>query len=100
LETGLTFLLRTCVAYHLHGETPLSSCAERTVDTRSNTDAVVTHAPPVTLARQPRPTTQPWGYFTAYAEVQAFDGSSWRVSAHSWPDDGVQAAGIPVVAQQ
>jgi hypothetical protein len=29
LEKGLTFLLRTCVAYHLYGATPLSSCAER-----------------------------------------------------------------------
>jgi hypothetical protein len=55
LPQGSTYLLRTCVAYHLHGETPLSSCAERNVDTRAADTTVHTYAPPITLARQPRP---------------------------------------------
>jgi acetyl esterase/lipase len=98
LQPGLSFLLRTCVAYHLYGATPRSSCAERTVDTGANTDTVRTSAPSVTLERQPRPRSQPWAYFTAYAEVLAFDGSSWRVSAHSWPANGLPGAGIAVAA--
>jgi hypothetical protein len=66
LEQGLYYLLRTCIAYHLHGDTPLSGCAERNVDMRASTATVHTFAPSVTLQRQPRPTSQPWAYFTAY----------------------------------
>jgi BD-FAE len=99
LAEGFSYLLRTCLAYHLHGATPVSSCARRTVDTGSNTDTIYTHAPPVTLPEQPRPTSQPWGYFTAYTDVLYLDGSSWAISAHSWPADGLQGAGIAVAAQ-
>ena len=38
LAAGSSFLLRTCLAYHLHGTPPVSSCATRSVDTRSNAD--------------------------------------------------------------
>jgi hypothetical protein len=94
-----TFRLRTCVAYHLYGTVPVSSCAQRTVDTRADTGPVLTHVPVVTLAGQPRPTTEPWGYFTAYAEVLYQRGSSWPLFAHSWPDTGLQGAGIAVAPQ-
>jgi acetyl esterase/lipase len=97
LGTGDTFRLRTCVVYHLYGTTPMSRCSERSVDTTGNTDTVHTHAPPVTISDQPRPTTQPWAYFTAVTEVR--NASSPTVLAHSWPDDGLQGAGIAVAPQ-
>jgi hypothetical protein len=50
------------------------------------------------LSGQPRPTTQPWGYFTAYTELY-LSGSAWLVRAHSWPASGLQGAGISVAAQ-
>jgi acetyl esterase/lipase len=99
LGTGFYFRLRTCVAYHLNGATPTSSCAERYVDTRASTATLYTYAPAVTLSGQPRATTQPWGYFTAYTEVLYLNAQSWPVSAHSWPDNGLQGAGIAVAAQ-
>jgi acetyl esterase/lipase len=99
LDAGDTFRLRTCVAYHVYGTAPVSSCAQRTVDTHANTGSVLTHVPVVTLAGQPRPTTQPWGYFTAYAEVLHQRGGSWSLIAHSWPDDGLQGAGLAVAPQ-
>jgi acetyl esterase/lipase len=100
LNDGFVFRLRTCVAYHLSGAPPLSKCSQRTVDTRPNTDTVFTHAPTVTLADQPRPTTEPWGYFTAYAEVLYQSGSSWPIIAHSWPSSGLRDAGIAVAPQE
>ena len=99
LGAGRTFRLRTCVAYHLYGTAPVSSCAQRTVDTHANTGSVLTHVPSVTLAAQPRPTTEPWGTFTGYAEVLYQSGESWPLIAHSWPDDGLQGAGIAVAAE-
>ncbi|MEA2131710.1 MAG: hypothetical protein QOJ85_4601, partial [Solirubrobacteraceae bacterium] len=81
LGKDFLFHLRTCVAYHLHGALPVSTCDERTVDTRGNTAAVLTHAPTVTLSAQPRPATQPWGYFTPYTEVQYDSAGSWQVLA-------------------
>src|SRR3954452_1469317 len=100
LNDGFTFRLRTCVAYHLSGTTPLSRCAQRTVDTHANTDTVYTHVPTVTLAGQPRATTEPWGYFKAYAEVLYQSGSSWPLIAHSWPGSGRSGAGIAVAPQE
>jgi acetyl esterase/lipase len=100
LNDGFVFRLRTCVVYHLSGTPPLSKCSQRTVDTRPNTATVFTHAPTVTLAAQPRPTTEPWGYFTAYAEVLYQSGSSWPVIAHSWPSSGLGGAGIAVAPQE
>jgi acetyl esterase/lipase len=97
LGEGFSFRLFTCVAYHLYGTPPVSSCSDRSVDTTTNTDTVYTHAPSVTLSDQPRPTTQPWGYFTAVTEVR--NASSLAVLAHSWPDNGLQGAGIAVAAQ-
>jgi acetyl esterase/lipase len=99
LGSGWLFRLQTCVAYHLNGTPPTSRCAERSVDTRANTGSVITYAPRVTLSRQPRPTTQPWGYFTTYTEVLYLSGSSWFVAAHSWPDNGLQGAGVAVAPQ-
>jgi acetyl esterase/lipase len=101
LGKGFVFRLRTCVAYHLYGALPVSSCDERTVDTRQNTGAVSTHAPTVALAAQPRPTTQPWGYFTPYTEVQyRSEGTgSWAALAQSWPDDGLSGAAVAVAPQ-
>jgi acetyl esterase/lipase len=99
LQPGSFFRLRTCVAYHLNGQTPVSRCAERTVDTTSNTTTVNAYAPRITLRGQPRPTTQPWGYFTPYTEVQSLNGTSWQLRAHSWPVSGLQGAGIAVAPQ-
>jgi acetyl esterase/lipase len=99
LAAGFSFLLRTCLAYHLSGTSPVSSCATRAVDTRSNDAAIYTYAPRVTLPGQPRPTSQPWGYFTTYTDVLYRNGSSWAINAHSWPADGLQGAGIAVAAQ-
>jgi acetyl esterase/lipase len=96
LNKGYVFRLRTCVAYHLAGTPPVSQCAERTVDTRAKTAAVYTRAPTVTLSGQPRPTTQPWGSFTPYVEVDYQSGSSWPMIAHTWPGSGLRGAGIPV----
>jgi acetyl esterase/lipase len=99
LPPGSSLLLRSCVAYHLHGSAPLSSCAQRIVDTTSNDATVYTYAPPVTLARQRRPKSEPWAYFTAYVELQSLRGGVWLTSAHSWPEDGLQGAGIAVAAR-
>lgn len=99
LGRGWLLRLRTCVAYHLNAAGPASSCAERDVDTRWNAGTIYTYAPSVTLAARPRPTTQPWGYFTAYTEVLTLNGGSTSVTAHSWPDNGLQGAGIAVAAQ-
>ena len=99
LAHGFLYRLRTCVAYHRHGVAPQSNCAERTVDARTNSATVYTYAPSVTLARQPRQTTEPWAYFKAYTEVLKPAGAGWSVHAHSWPDDGLQGAGIPIAAQ-
>ncbi|MDQ3850962.1 MAG: alpha/beta hydrolase [Actinomycetota bacterium] len=101
LNKGFYFRLRTCLAYHLHGRPPLSRCAERYVDTRSQTPTIYRY-PRVTLGSQPRPTDQPWGYFTAYTEVLYLNGStwaSWALREHSWPKEGLQSAGIPVAAK-
>ena len=97
LRAGFRYRLLTCVAYHLNGTTPVSSCSERSVDTTADTRTVYTSAPSVTLADQPRPTTQPWAYFTAVTEVR--DASSLALLAHGWPDSGLQGAGIPVAPQ-
>jgi Prolyl oligopeptidase family len=99
LRPGFVFRLRTCVAYHLHGATPVSRCAERSVDTRENAEPVRRNAPSVTLAAQPRPTTQPWGYFTSYSEAGRVASDRWVYDAHSWPDGGLQGAGIAVAPQ-
>jgi acetyl esterase/lipase len=99
LDSGFYYRLRTCVAYHLNAKTPVSSCTERNVDTRPNTFKVYTYAPAVTMLGQQRPTSQPWGYFTAYTEVLYLSGSSWLLRAHSWPAGGLQGAGIAVAAQ-
>lgn len=99
LQPGLFFRLRSCVAYHLYGQTPVSRCAERTVDTTANTTTVDAYAPRITLAAQPRPTTQPWGYFTGYTEVHSRNGASWQLRANSWPIWGLLGAGIAVAPQ-
>jgi acetyl esterase/lipase len=99
LGTGFLFRLRTCVAYHLAGTPPVSGCDERTVDTRRGSGAVSVDPPTVTLSGQPRPTTQPWGYFTPYTEVRYQSGREWPVFAQSWPDDGLQGAAVAVAAQ-
>jgi acetyl esterase/lipase len=91
--------LRTCVAFRLYAALPTSRCAERAVDTHAKSGSVVTYAPRVTLWGQPRPTTQPWGYFSSATEVLYLNGRSWLVVAHSWPDNGLQGAGIAVPPQ-
>ena len=99
LGSGFHFRLRTCIAYHLEAVPPTSRCAERSVDTSTNIGSVLTSAPRLMLSGQARPTTDDWGYFTAYTEVLYESGGSWLMSAHSWPDDGLQGAGIAVAAQ-
>lgn len=94
LRPGFTFRLRTCVAYHLNASVPVSSCAERSVNTGANTATVGVNAPSVTLAARPRPTTQPWGYFKAYTDVGRISNGAWVYDAHSWPPSGLQGAGI------
>ncbi len=98
LAGGQVFTLTTCVVYHLQGTAPVSSCADRTVDTRSNSSTVSTFAPSVTLSGQPRPAGAAWGYFKAYTHVLQQTGGAWALYAHSWPDAGLQGAGIPVAA--
>jgi acetyl esterase/lipase len=99
LGGSFVFRLRTCVAYHLYGTLPVSSCGERRVDTRRSTGSISTHAPTVTLSGRPRPTSQPWGIFTPYTEVLYESAGSWPVLAQSWPADGLQGAAIAVAAQ-
>ena len=55
LGKGAVFTLTTCVAYHLQGAAPVSSCADRSVDTRANAATVYTYAPSVTLSGRPGP---------------------------------------------
>ncbi|MGH2941899.1 MAG: alpha/beta hydrolase family protein [Solirubrobacteraceae bacterium] len=100
LRPGVVFRLRTCVAYHLNAAAPESRCAERSVDTRANTATVSRNAPSVTLAGRPRPTTQPWGYFTSYTEVSHVANGAWAYDAHSWPSSGLQGAGTAVAPQE
>lgn len=100
LSTGRVFKLSTCVAYHLYGQAPASTCADRTVDTRANRAAVRTYAPAVELTGQPRPSgAAVWGYFTPYVQVVDQTDGTYSLVAHSWPDDGLQGAGLPVAAQ-
>jgi acetyl esterase/lipase len=99
LGKGALFTLTTCVAYHLQGAAPVSSCADRSVDTRANAATTYTYAPTVTLAGQPRPGGQAaWGYFTAYSQILMQIGGATSFAAHTWPDDGLQGAGLPVAA--
>jgi acetyl esterase/lipase len=100
VNPGSVYLLRTCVAYHLRGALPVSRCAERNVDTRDTKAPISTAVPAVTLPAQPRPTTQPWGHFTPYTEVLSQSAGSWQVIAHSWRDEGLQGAGIPIAARE
>lgn len=98
LGKGYLFKLTTCVAYHLYASAPVSSCADRLVDT-SAAGATVS-APSITLSNQPRPSgAVVWGYFTAYTQVTYQSAGSWPLVAHSWPDAGLQAAGLAVAAQ-
>jgi acetyl esterase/lipase len=99
LSPGFSFRVRTCIAYHLEAMPPTSRCDERSVDTSASNWSVLTSAPRLMLSGQPRPTTQEWGYFTSYTEVLYLREGSWLVAAHSWPDDGLQGAGIAVAAQ-
>jgi acetyl esterase/lipase len=101
LGRGQQFTLTTCVAYHLHTTAPVSSCASRTVDTRANSATVMTYAPSVTLASRPRPSgSATYGYFTAYAQIAQLTAGTWTLVAHTWPDDGLQGAGLAVAAQE
>jgi acetyl esterase/lipase len=99
LGPGLLFRLRTCIAYHLDAMPPTSRCAERTVDTSASYGPVLTTAPRLMLSGQQRPTTQAWGYFTSYTEALYESDGDWEVAAHSWPDDGLQGAGIAIAPQ-
>ena len=100
LGKGAVFTLTTCVAYHLQGAAPVSSCADRVVDTRANAATVYTYAPSVTLSGRPRPSgSAAWGYFTAYAQILMQINGASSFAAHTWPDDGLQGAGLPVAAQ-
>jgi acetyl esterase/lipase len=96
LGKGAVFTLTTCVAYHLQGAAPVSSCADRVVDTRAQTTTLYTYAPSVTLSGQRPPSPAAWGYFTSYTQVlMALNGAS-SFAAHTWPDDGLQGAALPV----
>ena len=100
LGKGAVFTLTTCVAYHLQGAAPVSSCADRIVDTRANAATIYTYAPSVTLSGQPRPTgSAAWGYFTAYSHILMQYNGATSFAGHTWPDDGLQGAGLPVAAQ-
>jgi hypothetical protein len=98
LAKGDYYRLRTCVSYHLHASTPVPTCAERDVDTRSSSAAVLTYAPSVTVSGA-RPTTQQGAYFTAYSEIVSRTATGVTMRAHGWPDNGLQGAGIAVAAQ-
>lgn len=88
------------MVYHLKGALPVSSCADRDVDTRSNAGTTYTFAPSITLPGQVRPLGQgSSGYFTAYAQVAYLAGDRYALVAHSWPASGLQGAGLAVAAQ-
>lgn len=100
LGKGALFKLTSCVAYHLYGSAPVSSCADRQVDTRANTATIYTYAPSVALYNQPRPSgSMRFGYVTASVQVVAASGSTWVLASYSWPASGLQGAAIPVAAQ-
>ncbi|MEY2440739.1 MAG: hypothetical protein QOJ46_165 [bacterium] len=100
LGKGALFQLTSCVAYHLYASAPVSSCADRQVDTRANTATIYTYAPSVALYNQQRPSgSLRFGYFTASVQVANASGSTWALASYSWPSDGLQGAAIPVAAQ-
>jgi acetyl esterase/lipase len=99
LNNGFNFRMRTCVAYHLAGTTPVARCAIRSVDTRGNSAPIYTNVPTIALTNQPRATTQPWGYFKGYTEILYQSGSAWPLIAHSWPRGGLADVGIAVAPQ-
>ena len=97
LGSGFYFKLTTCVNWHRDGHTPLAYCADRYVDTRSNTGVITTYAPKVTLPDRPRPSgTDRWAYFDSYVEVTYQSGSAYLMAAHSWPDNGLRGAAVAV----
>lgn len=99
LGKGSIYQLTTCIAAHVGGRTPVSSCADRTIDARANTATVVTYAPSVSLD-QPRPSSAiRFTYFTSVVQVSYRTGASWTLVAHSWPASGLQGAAIPVAVQ-
>ncbi len=96
LGKGHNFKLTTCVNWHRDGQTPIAYCSDRLVDTRANTATIYTFAPTVTLPDRPRPSgANRWGYFTGYTEVTYLSEGRYRMAAHSWPDGGLQQAGVP-----
>jgi acetyl esterase/lipase len=97
LAKGNTFKLTSCIAYHLDGNAPVSSCADRVVDTRFNSATIYTSAPSVALSDQPRPATERFAYFTATVQIVTQTGGT--LVSSSWPDNGLQGAGLPVAAQ-
>ena len=99
LGQGFQFTMTTCVNWHRYGHTPLAYCSDRLVDTRSNSAIVYTNAPTVTLPDRPRPYGGDlWAYYDSYVEITYLSGSSYVLAAHSWPDNGLAGAAIPIAA--
>jgi dienelactone hydrolase len=89
LGKGTIFRLQTCVQIHLYGRVPVSSCSDRTVDTRANAATVTVAAPTVKL-NAIRPSAGGSGYATG--QVVVFQQN--KLVASSWPDAGLRAGGI------
>ncbi|MDP9239805.1 MAG: hypothetical protein M3O55_04090, partial [Actinomycetota bacterium] len=99
---GFRYKLTTCLTYHRTRATPLTTCADRLVDTRGKRATIHTSAPTVRITAQPRPTgAGSWAYFAGYTQVTyapagLAEGAAYTLVAHSWPDNGLQGAAIAV----
>ncbi|MEP6697005.1 MAG: hypothetical protein ABJA34_09030 [Pseudonocardiales bacterium] len=114
LARGFRYKLSTCLTFHSDGSAPLTTCLDRLIDTRLAHGPVHATAPVVRLVR-PRPSGPvSWAYFAGYGQVtyaartgaaaKAGAGSDvaadvFAVVAHSWPDNGLQGAGVAVARQ-
>lgn len=98
LGKGFEFRLTTVIGYHAFGQAPDNRFASRDVDTRFNSGNISTSAPTIvhTVAR---PVTGE-AHFTPYIHV-LFKNSNgaYVLASHSWPNNGLQGAGIPIAAQ-
>ncbi|MEP6664336.1 MAG: alpha/beta hydrolase, partial [Verrucomicrobiota bacterium] len=98
LGKGFEFRITTCVGFHAFGHVPDNRFASRDVDTRFNSGTIYTYAPSITYS-----VTRPISgesHLTPYVHVLYKDaGGVYRLVSHSWPDNGLQGAGMPVAAQ-
>jgi dienelactone hydrolase len=99
LGKGFQFRLTTVVGYHAFGQPPDNRFATIDIDTRANSGAIYTNAPTV-IYTAPRPAVGE-AHFTPYVQVTYLDTASgdYLLTSHSWPDNELQGAGMPIAAQ-